>query len=104
MIDAQGKLLIAPPGMPDARFRKTVVFIWRHDVSGGWCCNQQAMPTTHIQTRLPRGRNQEKTQRATSCVLRRPHAQQCCRCASQHRIQIGQHQHHRKWPDRIHTG
>ena len=34
MIDAQGKLLIAPPGMPDARFRKTVVFIWRHDVSG----------------------------------------------------------------------
>ena len=34
MIDALGKLLIAPPGMPDARFRKTVVFIWRHDVSG----------------------------------------------------------------------
>jgi putative transcriptional regulator len=34
IIDAQGKLLIAPPGMPDPRFRKTVVFIWRHDVSG----------------------------------------------------------------------
>ena len=34
MIDAQGKLLIAPPGMPDPRFRKTVVFMWRHDVSG----------------------------------------------------------------------
>ena len=33
-IDAQGKLLVAPPGMPDPRFRKTVVFIWRHDVSG----------------------------------------------------------------------
>ena len=33
-IDAQGKLLIAPPGMPDPRFRKTVVFIWKHDVSG----------------------------------------------------------------------
>ena len=34
IIDAQGKLLVAPPGMPDPRFRKTVVFIWRHDVSG----------------------------------------------------------------------
>ena len=33
-IDAQGKLLIAPPGMHDPRFRKTVVFMWRHDVSG----------------------------------------------------------------------
>ena len=33
-IDAQGKLLIAPPGMPDPRFAKTVVYIWRHDVSG----------------------------------------------------------------------
>jgi len=34
MIDAQGKLLIAPPGMPDPRFAKTVVFMWKHDVSG----------------------------------------------------------------------
>ena len=34
IIDAQGKLLVAPPGMPDPRFRKTVVFMWRHDVSG----------------------------------------------------------------------
>ena len=34
MIDTQGKLLIAPPGMPDPRFRKTVVYMWRHDVSG----------------------------------------------------------------------
>ena len=34
IIDAQGKLLIAPPGMPDPRFRKTVVYMWRHDVSG----------------------------------------------------------------------
>jgi len=34
IIDAQGKLLVAPPGMPDPRFRKTVVFIWKHDVSG----------------------------------------------------------------------
>ena len=33
-IDAQGKILVAPPGMPDPRFRKTVVFIWKHDVSG----------------------------------------------------------------------
>jgi len=34
MIDTQGKLLVAPPGMPDPRFRKTVVFMWKHDVSG----------------------------------------------------------------------
>ncbi len=34
IIDAQGKLLIAPPGMPDPRFKKTVVFVWKHDVSG----------------------------------------------------------------------
>tara|TARA_Y100000592_G_scaffold52851_1_gene83516 strand:+ start:2303 stop:2890 length:588 start_codon:yes stop_codon:yes gene_type:complete len=33
-IDAQGKILVAPPGMPDPRFMKTVVFIWKHDVSG----------------------------------------------------------------------
>ena len=34
IIDAQGKLLVAPPGMPDPRFKKTVVLIWKHDVSG----------------------------------------------------------------------
>ena len=34
IIAAQGKLLIAPPGMPDPRFKKTVVFVWKHDVSG----------------------------------------------------------------------
>ena len=34
MIDTQGKLLVAPPNMPDPRFRKTVIYIWRHDVSG----------------------------------------------------------------------
>jgi putative transcriptional regulator len=34
IIDAQGKLLVAPPNMPDPRFRKTVVYMWRHDVSG----------------------------------------------------------------------
>jgi len=34
MIDTSGKLLIAPPNMPDWRFQKSVVFIWRHDVSG----------------------------------------------------------------------
>ena len=33
-IDAHGKLLVAPPGMPDPRFAKTVVLIWKHDVSG----------------------------------------------------------------------
>lgn len=34
IIDAHGKLLVAPPGMPDPRFAKTVVLIWKHDVSG----------------------------------------------------------------------
>ncbi len=34
MIDTQGKLLVAPPSMPDWRFQKSVVYIWRHDVSG----------------------------------------------------------------------
>ena len=34
MNDTQGKLLVAPPGMPDWRFQKTVVYMWRHDVSG----------------------------------------------------------------------
>jgi putative transcriptional regulator len=34
MIDTQGKLLIAPPNMPDQRFAKSVIYIWRHDVSG----------------------------------------------------------------------
>ena len=34
MIDTSGNLLIAPPNMPDWRFQKSVVFIWRHDVSG----------------------------------------------------------------------
>ena len=34
MTDTQGKLLIAPPKMPDWRFQKSVVYMWRHDVSG----------------------------------------------------------------------
>jgi putative transcriptional regulator len=34
MIDTQGKFLIAPPNMPDWRFQKTVIYMWRHDVSG----------------------------------------------------------------------
>ena len=34
IIDAQGKLLVAPPGMPDPRFAKTVIFVWKHDVAG----------------------------------------------------------------------
>ena len=29
-----GKLLIAPPKMTDWRFAKSVVYIWKHDVSG----------------------------------------------------------------------
>ena len=34
MTDTQGKLLIAPPNMPDWRFQKSVVYMWRHDVAG----------------------------------------------------------------------
>lgn len=34
MTDTQGHLLIAPPNMPDWRFQKSVVYVWRHDVSG----------------------------------------------------------------------
>jgi len=34
MTDTQGKLLIAPPKMPDWRFQKSVVYMWKHDVSG----------------------------------------------------------------------
>jgi len=29
-----GKLLVAPPKMRDHRFEKTVVYIWKHDISG----------------------------------------------------------------------
>ena len=34
MTDTQGKLLVAPPNIPDWRFEKTVIYMWRHDVSG----------------------------------------------------------------------
>ena len=34
MSDIQCKLLVAPPNMPDWRFQKTVLYVWRHDVSG----------------------------------------------------------------------
>lgn len=34
MSDTQGKLLVAPPNMPDWRFAKSVVYMWKHDVSG----------------------------------------------------------------------
>ena len=34
MSDIIGKLLIAPPNLPDWRFHKTVIYIWKHDVSG----------------------------------------------------------------------
>ena len=34
MTDTQGKLLVAPPNMPDWRFAKSVVYMWKHDVSG----------------------------------------------------------------------
>jgi len=34
MTDTQGKLLVAPPNMPDWRFQKSVVYMWKHDVTG----------------------------------------------------------------------
>ena len=34
MNDAQGKLLIAPPRLPDWRFQKSVVYMWKHDIGG----------------------------------------------------------------------
>ena len=34
MTDTQGQFLVAPPNMPDWRFQKTVIYMWRHDVSG----------------------------------------------------------------------
>jgi putative transcriptional regulator len=33
-IDTQGKLLIAPPTLPDWRFKKSVVYMWKHDIAG----------------------------------------------------------------------
>ena len=60
MIDTQGKLLVAPPSMPDPRFAKTVVYIWRHDVSGaaGVIINKRCEKPTfkHVceESKLPR--------------------------------------------------
>ena len=34
MIDTQGKLIIAPPKLPDWRFQKSVVYMWKHDIAG----------------------------------------------------------------------
>ena len=34
MNDTQGKLLVAPPKLPDWRFQKSVVYMWKHDVGG----------------------------------------------------------------------
>ena len=34
MTDVQGKLLIAPPKLPDWRFQKSVIYIWKHNISG----------------------------------------------------------------------
>ena len=33
-MDTQGKLLIAPPKLPDWRFQKSVVYMWKHDIGG----------------------------------------------------------------------
>ena len=34
MMDTQGKLLIAPPKLPDWRFQKSVLYMWKHDIGG----------------------------------------------------------------------
>ena len=34
MIDAQGKLLVAAPKLPDWRFQKSVIYVWKHGVAG----------------------------------------------------------------------
>ena len=34
MTDTQGKFLVAPPNMRDWRFQKTVIYMWKHDISG----------------------------------------------------------------------
>ena len=63
MIDAQGKLLVAPPSMPDWRFQKSVVYIWRHDVSGaaGVIINKRCEKPTfeHVCTEGGLDRNQQ---------------------------------------------
>ena len=33
-MDTQGKLLIAPPKLPDWRFQKSVIYMWKHDLGG----------------------------------------------------------------------
>ena len=34
MSDVQGQLLIAPPKLPDWRFGKSIVYMWKHDIGG----------------------------------------------------------------------
>ena len=34
MIDVQGKFLVAAPKLPDWRFQKSVIYMWKHDVAG----------------------------------------------------------------------
>ena len=34
MINLQGKLLVAPPRLPDWRFQKSVVYLWKQDQTG----------------------------------------------------------------------
>ena len=63
MIDTQGRLLVAPPNMPDWRFQKSVVYIWRHDVSGaaGVIINKRCDKPTfeHVCTEGGVDRNQQ---------------------------------------------
>ena len=94
MIDTQGKLLIAPPNMPDPRFRKTVVYIWRHDVSGaaGVVINKK-MPSNQISNTYATRDNTQTAQGQPPGVLRWTSADKRGGCATQHRIHTGQHQH-----------
>ena len=40
----EGKLLVAPPGMRDWRLKKSVVYLWKHDILGatGIIINKQS--------------------------------------------------------------
>ena len=51
------------------------------------------MPEAHLRTHLPRGQDTTQPRSYPTRVLRRPCTQQRGRCATQHGIPIGQHQH-----------
>ena len=59
MTDTQGKFLVAPPNMPDWRFQKTVIYMWKHDISGAGGviinkkCNHQTLLLKLLEDKKP---------------------------------------------------